>query len=122
MARQRATIDHRAEPEWWPCSLKRRYDAIERDVLNVVKVACADAKLTDERARCCGGRLSGRAAQGDAALGDGTVKQPSGRWHRHQGGDFAATAGFAEHRHVAGIAAKVRDVVAHPFQRRDDVE
>jgi hypothetical protein len=42
--------------------------------------------------------------------------------HAHQRAHLAAPAGLAEDRHVAGIAAEIRDVVSHPFECGDRVE
>ena len=42
--------------------------------------------------------------------------------HREQCRDFPAAAGLTEDRHVAGIATEFADVIAHPFERLDDVE
>ena len=50
------------------------------------------------------------------------AEQSLRRGHAEQAGDFAAAAGLAEDRHVGRVAAELRDVVAHPLERGDDVE
>ncbi len=57
-----------------------------------------------------------------AALDDRAVEQPFGGRHREQRRDLAAAAGLAEHGHVAGVAAELRDVRPHPGKRVHDVE
>ena len=57
-----------------------------------------------------------------AALDDGAMEQPLRRRHRQQRRDLPAAAGLTEDRHRARIAAELRDVVAHPVERCDDVE
>ena len=57
-----------------------------------------------------------------AALNHRAMKQVLRRRHCEQRRDFLAAAGLAEDRHVARIAAELRDIVAHPLQRRDQIE
>jgi len=57
-----------------------------------------------------------------ARLDDGFVEQPARQRRGHHGEHRAATGGFAEQGHIARIAAELRDVLAHPFQRRDLIE
>ncbi|MEZ5766059.1 MAG: hypothetical protein R3D69_18700 [Xanthobacteraceae bacterium] len=67
-------------------------------------------------------RLQMRVAGVGAALHDGAVEQALGRRHRHDGRNLAAAARLAEDRDVAGVAAEFGDVVAHPGQRRNQIE
>ena len=57
-----------------------------------------------------------------AALDDRAMKKPLGRRHSHQHADLSASAGLAENRDVAGIAAESRGVVANPFEGGNDIE
>ena len=50
------------------------------------------------------------------------AEQTLRRRHAEQAGDLAAATGLAEDRHVRRVAAELRDVVAHPLERGDDVE
>ncbi len=67
-------------------------------------------------------RLQMRVAGVGAALDDRAMEQAFACRHRHHGRDLAAAAGLAEDRHVGRIAAEFGDVVAHPFERRDQIE
>src|SRR5579863_4120281 len=57
-----------------------------------------------------------------AALDDGTMEEAFGLRHCKQNTDFTSAAGFAEDRNVVWIPPKLRDVLAHPLQCRDQVE
>ena len=50
------------------------------------------------------------------------MEQPARFRHREQHADFAAAARLAENRDIAGIAAEPLDIVAHPFERGDEIE
>ena len=50
------------------------------------------------------------------------MEQSPGSGHRHQRGDLPSAARLPEDRDELRIAAEAADVVAHPLQRRDDVE
>ena len=61
-------------------------------------------------------------AHAGAALDDGLVEQPLGARHGQQRAHLPAAAGLAEDRDIARIAAEAAGMLAHPFQRRDQVE
>ena len=67
-------------------------------------------------------RLQMRVARVGAALDDRAMEQALAGRHRHHGRDLSAAAGLAEDRHVARVAAELADIVAHPFERRDEIE
>jgi hypothetical protein len=48
--------------------------------------------------------------------------QPTRGRHRQQRADFAAAARLAKDRDVARVAAKARDIVAHPAECRDEIQ
>ena len=50
------------------------------------------------------------------------MKQSLRGGHCHQRADLSAPARLSEHRDIARIAAEIGDVVANPFQHRDDIE
>src|SRR5262245_65789194 len=50
------------------------------------------------------------------------MKESRGSGHRHQDSDLSAATRLSKDRDVRRIAAKVRDVVTNPLERRDDVE
>ena len=56
------------------------------------------------------------------ALHDGAVEEAARCRHRHERLHFAAAARLTEDRHIARVAAELRDVVAHPLQGREHVE
>ena len=57
--------------------------------------------------------------EGAAALADHAVYEPCGERGRLQQGHAQGAGGLAEDRHVARIAAELRDVVTHPCEGRD---
>ena len=61
-------------------------------------------------------------AHAGAALHDGLVEQALGARHGEEGADLSAAARLAEDRDVAGIAAEAGGMLAHPFERGDEIE
>src|SRR5438105_681292 len=57
-----------------------------------------------------------------AALEDRAMEQSLGLRHGQQRRNLPAAARLAKYRHVVRIAAEVRDVIAHPFERGDDIQ
>ena len=64
-------------------------------------------------------RLLHRVDPRPPALHDGPAKQTGGGGNPEQGGDAEPTGGFAEDRHVVGIAPEGGDVVVHPTEGSD---
>jgi hypothetical protein len=62
------------------------------------------------------------AGAGGAALHDRLVEEALRRRHRGKRADLGPAAGLTHDRHVARVAAEVRDVVADPFEGEHDVE
>ena len=77
----------------------------------------ARLRIVDE-AFSRGGRGEGQVA----ALDDRAVEEPACRWRQQQGEHVRPASRLAEHRHVSGVAAERRRVVAHPFERAHLVE
>jgi hypothetical protein len=92
-------------------------------LLQGAKVACGQGDLFEQLA--CGPRrglvLLHMKARG-RALHDGAVEEALRRRHRHQDGHLGAATRLAEDRHLACVTTEVADVVAHPLQRRHQVE
>ena len=79
------------------------------------------AELRQQRFGELGALLARGEADGGTALNAGAVEQAFARRHGEHGGRFRAAAGLAEDHDLRGIAAEAFDVVAHPFERRDQV-
>ena len=80
------------------------------------------ADFSDQRLGGAGRALLVGGLQPRPALNNGLVEQALSRRHGHQRADLRSAAGLAEEGDIAGIAAERLGVVAHPFQRRDEVE
>ena len=127
IARQRVTVDDGAEAHTTAAGRRaaaahRRQQLLDRHLLRL----CRLSRLQAERRHHTIGRLLcvvfRHLLQRRPALDDRLVEEALRRRHRQQRAHLAAAAGLAEDRHVARVAAKARDVVAHPLQRRDDVQ
>src|SRR5262245_58996163 len=93
-----------------------------RKLLQFVHLVRLETKLRHISRRACSGPIRRVSPHSCAAHGNGAVEQTFGRRHSHQRADFSPTAGLTEDRNVPRIAAEVRYVVPHPFQRRNAVE
>ena len=65
---------------------------------------------------------AGAAGELLATHGPDPVKKTVRGSHGHKRCAFCAAAGLTENRDAAGIAAEISDVVAHPFEREDEIE
>ena len=61
-------------------------------------------------------------ANAGAALDDRLVEESFGPRHCQQRAHLSAAAGLTEDRDIARIAAKAPGVLAHPLERRDQIE
>ena len=101
-----------------PCA----HQPVHRHVLELVDIAARQAELAHHFLRHGARGVAGFKLQERPALIDDAVKQALGARHRHQAQHFAAAAGLAENRDIAGIAAELGDVVLHPLQHRHQVQ
>src|SRR3954454_16410677 len=114
---KRMAVDH--DVKRLPCSGGE--ELFGRDLLQFIDAMFVEPESGQDPARVFGGVIRRRGAKHGAALDAGLVKQPFGSRHCHQGTDFLSAAGFTEYGYVSRIAAKTRDVVAHPFERGDQI-
>lgn len=100
----------------------RRQQAVERNGLQFAHLVVAESEFGEEQTAVKDRVLPRFEPQDGPAFHEGAVEESLCRRHRHQDGDFAATARLAEDRDQVGIASKLRHVIAHPFERLDDIE
>ena len=93
-----------------------------RNACEFVELPRADIERLQNRLRQALGVARVADVQQRSALDDRLVEETLGGRHGHQGRDFCAPAGLAENRDVAWIAAEGCDVVAHPLERRHQVQ
>ena len=96
--------------------------ALRRHLLQLLHLVRLEVQGRHHVAR---GLVSGFARDGPdrrSAFRDGAVKEALGGRHGHQRADLHAAAGLPKDGDVAGIAAHVADVVAHPFEREHEIE
>ena len=133
LRRQVGPVHRRAEivaVEQWqrrtPDRARRRRDCsrepLGRNLVQPVEVAARDAEFVQHGFGQRAGALAPAYPDRGAALDHGAVEQAARRRHGQQDADLPAAARLAEDRHVAGIAAEPLDIVAHPFERGDEVE
>ena len=133
MAGQHSAVDDRTKVVAVEARRRRRTDhflgradgrdqALERQRLQLIDLQPREPKLYQHRVGKLGGALALSQPNGRPAHDDGAVEQAARGRHGEQGAHLPASARLAEDRHVAGIAAEARDVLAHPLQRGDHVE
>ena len=127
IARQRVAVHDRAEPNAVRAARSRaaahgREQLRDRHVLQFRNLRGLETELRGDplgRLLCL---LPWNLLQRRPAFDDRFVEETFRGRHRQQRAHFATAAGLTEDRHVPGIASEGRDVVAHPLQRRHDVE
>ena len=116
VARQRPAVLDRAQVGRRAAHLDQ---LLHRQRAQVVDAAGVEAERRQQRARVAWWRSSVRLAVICWPLmRDDAMEQAARRRHRHQRGALRAAARLAEDRDVAGVAAELGDVVAHPLRAR----
>ena len=99
-----------------------RHDLIQRHALQLAHLSFGDAERRHQLVRRTRAGVALHQLQRGTALDRCSMEEPLRGRHRKQCRNLPATARLAKHHHVARVAAKLCDVVAHPFERKDDVE
>ena len=121
--RQRAAIHHGPERKpLRPAAVEHFTEPPHRQRVQVVEPAPGDAERREHPVGGGAGLLAGETAHLRAAHRDRLVEEAFRRRHPEQRAHLAAATRLAEHRDVVRVAAEIGDVVAHPLERRDDVE
>ncbi len=121
--RQRVSVDDRREVQWRTVARSRGgHELLDRHLLQLIHLVGLEIQLGEVRFCRLHGGFAGDTLDRGTAFDHGAMEQALRRRHCHQRADFSAAAGLAEERDVARIAAEGCDVVAHPFERCDDVE
>jgi hypothetical protein len=107
------------------CRLRRRdrfLQALQRQRLQRVELVRTEAEMLQHGFGQARRALALGKAHTGAALNDRLVEESHGARHRQQRARLSAAAGLAEDRDVARIAAEALGVLAHPLQRRHQIE
>ena len=100
----------------------RGHEAVDWQRLQLRDRRLREPELGDELARHARGRVALEKLQRRAAHDDGAMEQSFRGRHREQRRHFLRTAGLADDRDVAGVAAEAVDVVVYPSQRVHEIE
>jgi hypothetical protein len=105
--------------------MKSADQSLHRDLARIAKAVegrgCKFKRL--QNLLCCGrGVLGSRGGELLAAHGHDAMEEACGCGHRHQGRALGSSARLAEDEDAGGVSAEGGDVVANPFERKDEIE
>ncbi len=95
---------------------------VERHIAQLGSLRRADPENIEHGGGELLGVFDSALAQCRAALYGRFVKKSLRGRHGHERANLASASGLPEDRHVGGVAAEIRNIVPHPFERSHQVE